>query len=270
MRDGNRTEQVSPLRRARRNRNWTLEDAVAEVDRACHGSSGATPSLLSAWERGKVRTSLRYRKILCELYGLPPEMLFAHQDATAAGSALPEDGAVLVLRVVRPHPELLSAMIEVVHGARRFLAIAGSRSREASYLEAIENAVEQHPDLVHHRVLFGPPRHQILADHLSRLLTLRDPADRRNGQKTLHIGIVDETADAPERFFVASESEAVVAMPSLSGAESFDTGIVVGPDAAAGLVRHAREAYAGSRRIETAAALAALPVRHRHTAGGSP
>jgi transcriptional regulator with XRE-family HTH domain len=266
--DRNRGEAVSPLRRARLARNWTLEDAVFAVDRATGGSSGATPSLLSAWERGKIRTSLRYRKVLCELYRLPAEVLFAHQEPDQAriGATVPE--SVLVLRVVRPHPELLAAMIDVVHGATRFLAVTGSRSREVAYLEAIELAVAEHPELVHYRVLFGPPRQQILTDHLGRLLALRDPADRSRGHKTMHIGMVDAAADSPERFFVASESEAVIVVPSLSGADPFDTGIVLGPDASAGLILHAREAYAGAKPVETAAALGALSVKHHRSAGG--
>jgi len=263
-----RAEQASPLRRARLGRNWTLEDAVFAIDRASGGPTGATPSLLSAWERGKIRTSLRYRKLLCELYGLPAEVLFAHQDPDRAQAGLTAPESVLVLRMVRPHPELLAAMIDVVHGAREFLAVTGSRSREAAYLEAIELAVAEHPGLVHYRVLFGPPRQQVLTDHLVRLLALRDPADRSRGHKTMHIGLVDTAADSPERFFVASESEAVIVVPSLSGADPFDTGIVLGPDAAAGLILHAREAYAGAKPVESPAALAALSVKHRRSAGG--
>jgi hypothetical protein len=68
----------SPLRLARRHRNWTLERVVSEIDSHL-GGSGVTASLLSAWERGARRTSPRYRAALCAIYGLPPETLFAHQ-----------------------------------------------------------------------------------------------------------------------------------------------------------------------------------------------
>ena len=40
----------SPLRHARRHRNWTLERVVSEID-SHPGGSGVTASLLSAWER---------------------------------------------------------------------------------------------------------------------------------------------------------------------------------------------------------------------------
>lgn len=69
----------SPLRLARRHRNWTLERVVSEIDSHL-GGSGVTASLLSAWERGTRRTSPRYRAALCAMYDLPPETLFAHQD----------------------------------------------------------------------------------------------------------------------------------------------------------------------------------------------
>jgi transcriptional regulator with XRE-family HTH domain len=69
----------SPLRLARRHRNWTLERVVSEIDSHL-GGSGVTASLLSAWERGTRRTSPRYRAALCAIYDLPPETLFAHQD----------------------------------------------------------------------------------------------------------------------------------------------------------------------------------------------
>jgi transcriptional regulator with XRE-family HTH domain len=260
-----RPEEVSPLRRARLARNWTLEDLVAAIDSLTRSGSSVTPSLVSAWERSKIRTSIRYRKLLCRVYGLPPEVLFAHQDGQAVVHG---DPSVAVSRVVRPHPALLAAMIEIVQGAREFLAVTGSRSRETAYLEAIERVIARSPDLVHHRILFGPPRHQVLIDHLQRLLALRDVHDRPHGVKTLNIGIVDDVLEAPERFFVASESEAVVVVPSLSGAESFDTGVVFGPPAALGLVQHAREAYAAARKVETPAEVAALPVVTEWAAGG--
>jgi hypothetical protein len=78
-------------------------------------------------------------------------------------------------------------MTEVVHDARQYLAVVGSRSRDAVYLQAIETVLAERPELVHYWVLFGPPRHQVLKDHLLRLITIRDPHDRSLGVKTLHI-----------------------------------------------------------------------------------
>jgi transcriptional regulator with XRE-family HTH domain len=81
----------SALRQARRHRNWTLGQVVRAIDERVP-NSGVTESLVSAWERGRRRTSLRYRAALCEIYGQPPEVLFAFQDAgrsLASSAALP-------------------------------------------------------------------------------------------------------------------------------------------------------------------------------------
>jgi hypothetical protein len=48
----------SPLRLARRHRNWTLERVVNEIDSHL-GGSGATASLLSAWDRGNTEMAAR-------------------------------------------------------------------------------------------------------------------------------------------------------------------------------------------------------------------
>lgn len=139
------------------------------------------------------------------------------------------------------------------------LAISGSRSRDTVYLNAIEATLTARPELVHYRVLFGPPRHQVLTDHLLRLLELRDPADRSLG-KTLHIGMVAADPGTPERFFCASETSAVVPIPSLTSAEAFDSGVQLGAKAAERLIDHARQCYAAARRVETVHAIQALPV----------
>ncbi|WP_328617216.1 hypothetical protein OHS18_13320 [Amycolatopsis sp. NBC_00355] len=115
-------------------------------------------------------------------------------------------------------------MTEVVRDARQYLAVVRSRSRDAAYLETIEAVLVQRPELVLYGVLFGPPRHQVLKGHLLRLVNLRDPHDRGLGPKTLHIGIVEDDPETPERFFCASESSAVVPIPSLTSSEAFDSG----------------------------------------------
>ena len=81
----------SPLRRARKARNWTLERTVEEIDlRTSGGHSGVTPSMLSGWELGRHVTSIGHRAMLCEIFGQPPDALFAHQDEQlASGLAFP-------------------------------------------------------------------------------------------------------------------------------------------------------------------------------------
>jgi transcriptional regulator with XRE-family HTH domain len=246
-------EDNSPLRRARLARNWTLEDVVLQIDlRSPGGVSGVTPSMVSGWELGRHTTSIAHRKTLCGIYGEPPEMLFAHQDEALSARAAPQ--------LLASSPELREAMLATVAGAREFLVVVGSRSRDREYLEAIEKALEERPFLACYRVLFGLPHHQVLKDHLIRLLRMRDPDDRSLGVKTLHIGMVEDIEQSPERFFCASEHMAVVPIPSLTSHEAFDSGVVLGPAAAARLLDHGRQAYASARKVETVEQASKLDV----------
>lgn len=244
----------SPLRQARKVRNWTLERLVEEIDlRTPGGHSGVTPSMVSGWELGRHATSIAHRAMLCEIFGQPPDVLFAHQDeGLGSGPGAP--------RLLAGFTDLQKALLETVAGARECLVVTGSRSRDRTYLEAIEDALAGRPSLVCYRVLFGPPHHQVLKDHLMALLRLRDPGDRSLGVKTLHVGVVEDTMAVPERFFCASEQMAVVPIPSLTSHEAFDSGIVLGASAAARLLDHGRQAYAAARRVETAGDIAALAV----------
>jgi transcriptional regulator with XRE-family HTH domain len=257
----------SRLRRERQRRNWILADVVREIDVRLK-DSGVTESLVSAWELGKHRTSARYRAVLCEVFNLPPEALFADQDHEAepslgrmehldAGSASSQERAHLVSDV----DQLRAALLNLVCRAEDFLVAVGSRSRDQSYLQAIEQALRDRPRLIHYRILIGPPRRELLKDHLLRLLELRDPDSREHGFQTLHLGLVEDLAHQPERFFVASERSAVVVMPSVNAAENFDSGVVLGhAQDALGLVQHARELYAGAQRLESVEAVQALQV----------
>jgi len=248
----------SPLRQARTAIPATLEQVCADLDRrSSNGSSGITPGMLSGWERGRHVTSIKYRKVLVDYYRRPPEQLFAHQD-------LPLTAAAETPRLLIGHHDLRTALTEVVRTAQTYLAVVGSRSRDAAYLDTIEEVLADRPELVHYRLLFGPPRHQVLTDHLLRLVSLRDPHDRSVGLKTLHIGIVEDDPTTPERFFCASESTAVIPIPSLTSAEAFDSGIVLESGAAERLIDHARQLYAGARRVESEHALRALPA-HDHS-----
>jgi hypothetical protein len=151
-------------------------------------------------------------------------------------------------------------MAQVLREAQECLVVTGSRSRDVPYLEAIEEALREKPALVHYRVLFGPPHHQVLKDHLAELLNVRDPDDRRLGFKTLHIGIIEDTQRRPERFFCACERSAAVVIPSMNVAESFDSGLRLQGEAARALVQHAIRVYHASRPVETAESASALAV----------
>jgi hypothetical protein len=208
---------------------------------------------VSGWELGRHTTSIGYRAMLCEIIVEPPGVLFAHQGVgLTSGPAAP--------RLLAGFGDLQRAMLATVAGARECLVVMGSRSRDPGYLEAIEAALAERPSLVFYRVLFGPPHHQVLKDHLLALLRVRDPRDRSLGVKTLHVGLVEDTMTVPERFFCASEQMAVVPIPSLTSHEAFDCGVVLGPAAAARLLDHGRQAYAAARRVETVEHVSALDV----------
>ncbi|WP_211267256.1 helix-turn-helix transcriptional regulator [Nonomuraea candida] len=227
---------------------------VEEIDlRTPGGQSGVTPSMVSGWELGRHTTSIGHRKTLCEIYGCTPQELFAFQDDQVSAQA----GA----RLLAGFDELQQAMLATVKGARRCLVVTGSRSRDPAYLEATEAVLAERPGLVYYRVLFGPPHHRLLQEHLLRLLRLRDPRDRGRGVKTLHLGLVEDTAAMPERWFCASERMAVVPIPSLTSHEAFDSGVVLGSEPATRLLDHGRQVYAAARRVETAEELSALGVR---------
>jgi transcriptional regulator with XRE-family HTH domain len=257
----------SRLRRERQRRNWILADVVREIDARLR-DSGVTESLVSAWELGKHRTSARYRAVLCEVFSLPPEALFADQDQDpqpSLGLMEPREAGPGAsqerVRMVSVVDQLQAALLDVVCQAEDSLAAVGSRSRDPSYLQAIEQALRERPRLVYYRVLIGPPRREMLKEHLLRLLELRDPDSREHGFQTLHVGLIEDLAHQPEHFFVASERSAVVVIPSVNTAENFDSGVVLGhAQDAQGLVQHARELYAGAQRLETVEAVQALQV----------
>jgi hypothetical protein len=145
--------------------------------------------------------------------------------------------------------DLHKAMLATVTGARECLVLMGSRSRDETYLQQTETVLAERPALVYYRVLFGPPHHLVLKQHLLALLRLRDPQDRSLGIKTLHLGMV-----------------AVVPIPSLTSHEAFDSGIVLGAAAATRLLDHGRQAYAAARRIETAEDVTTLEVLRERSA----
>jgi transcriptional regulator with XRE-family HTH domain len=243
--------QADRLRAARVARNWTLRRLIEEVDRHARRTTGLTESLVSSWERGRVRPSMAYRQLLCQVYDATSEAL--------GFTDLGERSAASRLGLLTSYRQLLEAMCRVVDEARTFLVATGSRTREASYLEAIERNLTRRPELVVYRVLFGPPQHRLLTDHMLRLLRLRNPDDQPGGADRLYLGVIDASVE-PERGICASEREAVLVIPSLVQAGNFDTGIVFGEGDAMRLVDHVRQLYTSSRRLETTACVESLVI----------
>ncbi|MGH2705150.1 MAG: hypothetical protein ACRDJ4_08655 [Actinomycetota bacterium] len=132
---------------------------------------------------------------------------------------------------------------------------------DPDYLTCIEAKLARQPDVVHYRVLFGPPRWQVFKDHLQRFLQIRDPESRRAGNKTVFVGMFDDLSKEPENFICANENRAFVRLPSMNGMQKYDTGIEFrGPAHASRYVRLVQELYGASRCVESEADVLALPV----------
>jgi transcriptional regulator with XRE-family HTH domain len=240
---------MTSLRSARLSRHWTLRRLVEEVDAKAGRTTALTESLISQWERGNVRPSLRYRGILVEVFA-PEEIEFDLIDG--------EGGRDVTL--LATHTDLEAAMQRIVRECTRFLAMTGSRSREATYLEAVERALAGRRGLVHYRVLFGPPRNQLFKDHLHRLLEVCDPRDRSvSGVQRLYVGRAPDGYQ--EVSMCASDREAVVVQPSLVAPGNFDTGVLYSsPVHARAFVAHVQQLYQVSDKLETRGAIDALIV----------
>lgn len=135
----------------------------------------------------------------------------------------------------------------------------GSRSRDPEYLDSIEGLLAS-SEVVHYRVLGGPPHWAVLKSHLHRLHEMRKAA-APGGDPRILIGIVDDFRREPERFIVANERRAVLILPSLNGMEHFDTALQLdGEEYGMAYVRLVQGLYAASRPLETEDDVCALPV----------
>lgn len=166
-----------------------------------------------------------------------------------------------VYTIVKSAEELYAATARIVDHAQEILYATGSRSRDAGYLQAIEKRLSEAPQLVHYRVLFGPPHHQMLKDHLLRLLEIRSPADRSQGFKTIHLGLYHGSAPQFETYIVGNEREVVVVLPSFSGVGEYNSAIIFhDPEEVEGLKRFVKQLYVGSEVVETRSKVQALSV----------
>lgn len=168
------------------------------------------------------------------------------------------------IQLVTSGSELAHTLLDVVRGAQECFVAVGSRSREPAYLQEIERTLQDRPNLVHYRILIGPPHSQVFKDHLLRLLEIRGPQHQHNGYETLYISILDDLTHNHERFFVANEQAAVVTLPSANSPANFDTGLVIrNLRYVQGLLQHGKALY-GKYKLETAEAINELEVLHLH------
>jgi len=237
--DLDRARPADPLRvakrrlgAARRASGLTLAEFAAELDRRTqYRVEGRS---VTTWETLAVP---------------PSDLLIAAEQISGAYPAEVEP-----IRLITDAGDLQSTLAAVVAGARHALAITGSRSRDPGYLAGIERVLTDRPDVVHYRVLYGPPRHGATKNHLLRLFDQGTSA-------SLHVAIARDTMRDQERFLVATESEAVVILPSVHGILNFDTALhCTDPDVAAAWVDHVRQAWLGAELIPDRAAVERLEV----------
>ena len=75
--------------------------------------------MLSGWELGRHVTSISHRTTLCQIFGQPPDLLFAHQDEQLASTqAAPQ--------LLAGWDALQSAMLATVAEARECLVAPAS------------------------------------------------------------------------------------------------------------------------------------------------
>lgn len=161
------------------------------------------------------------------------------------------------LSIVDSSTDLERELKRIVDDAKETLVTTGSRSQNKGYLDAIEARLRAEPKLVHYRILFGNPRHQVFKDHIKQLLAMRDPAGRSLGYKTLYICLI--AATQTEWFVVANESRALVIIPSLNTAGALDSAIIfANKSQATSFIQYVKQLYPSGSRIEDPASAEAL------------
>jgi hypothetical protein len=282
------TGHCARLRLLLHQRHWQSHRTFsAEYDKAARSIDprlvGTAPSRaqLHRWLSGELK-GLPYGdhcRILEKMFpGWSAQHLFEavpeddDESATFAGAALSSvipigsgtpgqrDEPLSEMQLVTSGPELARALFDVLHDAHEYLVAVGSRSQQPAYLQEIERVLETRPDLIHYRILIGPPHSQILKDHLLHLVELRGMRRGNGIRKTLHIGIQNDLCHHYERFFVANEQSAVVMLPSANSHMNFDTGLIVRSlSYVQGLLQHGQALY-GKDRLESVTVIDGLEV----------
>jgi hypothetical protein len=164
------------------------------------------------------------------------------------------------LRLVKSGGELTAALLDVVRNSEECLVTVGSRSQAPTYLQEIELTLQKRPELIYYRILIGPLHSQLLKDHLLRLVRIRGPKIDRDAGATLHISIINDLTQYPERFFAVNEKSAVITLPSANSPMNFDTGLIISdPTYVNDLLHHGKALY-GKHRLESMAAINELEV----------
>lgn len=236
---------ATTLRSMREHRGWNRRELATELayDR----------TYVSHVEGGTRRPSRTFAERADAVLGAGGELLAKwerHRRGDGAGGLLTSAPR---LQLLDSHADVQAALWSIVDEASRILVCAGSRSRDASYLRLIEDRLAADPGLAYYRILFGPPWHTELRDHLLRVLAIRDPAATAQGAgKSVFLGLFDDDDVEPERFICANEHRALLPQLSLNGLSWYDTALVVNdPLAASKWAARMQEAYRAGRAIET-------------------
>lgn len=164
-------------------------------------------------------------------------------------------------KLLRTSDELREGNLRIVKNAEEVLFMTGSRSRDRKYLEAIEEKLRTSPKVIFYRVLFGPPHHTILRDHMLELLRIRSPKDRTYGYKTIYLSLFTDILKQYESYILGNEHEVLVILPSFSGLGEYNSAIVfTGIDEVKGLLSFVKQLYDASKPIETQQKIQALKV----------
>jgi transcriptional regulator with XRE-family HTH domain len=155
--------------------------------------------------------------------------------------------------------DVIQANVDIAGSARDVLLCVGSRSRDASYLRAIEASLEANPKLVHYRVMALPPFKPIFQQHLLRLIEIRDPLDRSHGYKTIRMGIYRDANRQPECCVCVNETTALVVLPSISSVGEYNTAMLTNDKRIVdGLINLGKTLYQMSAPLETPGAILAV------------
>jgi len=155
-------------------------------------------------------------------------------------------------RTLTTTAEIIRTNIEIASAAKEILLCAGSRSRDAAYMQAIETALKTNPTLIHYRVMAHPPFKAVFQQHLLRLLEIRNPADRSQGHKTIHVGIYRDVIHQPECAICANETRVLFVLPSINSLGQYDTAIVFDdPRIIDGVLNFGKNLYHMSQPLES-------------------
>lgn len=164
-------------------------------------------------------------------------------------------------RLIDDETRLHATNHKIVSEAREVLFTTGSRSRDKTYLAAIETHLVQNPALRYYRVLMGQPRRPEVIEHLHRVLAVRDPSDRSYGYKTTHLAVYDKPQEQWEVFLCGNERMCVAVLPSQGGIGKYSTAEVFTGPAQIRAYRHlVEQLYRLGTPLEDAAALGVLKL----------